>query len=90
MLIYVNNYNGYSKGHEDVLILIFINIFTLRMMLMVLESSTLNSLVVRPSPLSLASQHLHGKMYLIPLVGTATANSSTSQQLSGVAPLCPS
>ena len=69
---------------------IYLFLFTLRMMLMVLESSTLNSLVVSPSPLSFASQHLHGKLYLIPLVGTATANSSTSQQLSGVAPLWPS
>lgn len=60
------------------------------MMLMVLESSTLKSLAVRPSPLSLASQHLHGKMYLIPLVGTATDSSSTNQQLSGVTPLWPS
>lgn len=57
---------------------------------MVLESSTFNSLTVKPSPLSLASQHLHGKMYLIPLVGTATDSSSTNQQLSGVTPLWPS
>lgn len=59
-------------------------------MLIVLESSTFNSLAVRPSPLSFANQHLHGKMYLIPLVGTATDSSSTNQQLSGVTPLWPS
>lgn len=59
-------------------------------MLIVLASKTLNSLVARPSPLSLASQHLHGNMYLIPLVGTATDSSSTNQQLSGVMPLWPS
>lgn len=56
---------------------------------MLIASSILNTLDVRPSPLSLASQQLHGKIYLMPLVGTATANSSTSQQLSGVAPLWP-
>lgn len=59
-------------------------------MLIVLASKTLNSLAARPSPLSLASQHLHGNMYLIPLVGTATDSSSTNQQLSGVMPLWPS
>lgn len=59
-------------------------------MLIVLASKTLNSLQARPSPLSLASQHLHGNMYLIPLVGTATDSSSTNQQLSGVMPLWPS
>lgn len=56
---------------------------------MLIASSILNTLDVRPSPLSLASQQLHGKIYFMPLVGTATANSSTSQQLSGVAPLWP-
>lgn len=53
-------------------------------------SSTLNTLEVKPSPRSLASQHLQAKIYLTPLVGTATDSSSTSQQLSGVAPSWPS
>lgn len=53
-------------------------------------SSTLNNLAVSPSPRSLASQHLQAKIYLTPLVGTATDSSSTSQQLSGVAPSWPS
>lgn len=57
---------------------------------MAVASSTLKTLAVSPSPRSLASQHLHWKIYLIPLVGTATDSSSTNQQLSGVAPLCPS
>lgn len=54
------------------------------------ESSTLNTLAVNPSPRSLASQHLQANIYLTPLVGTATHSSSTSQQLSGVAPSWPS
>lgn len=53
-------------------------------------SSTLNTLAVNPSPRSLASQHLQANIYLTPLVGTATHSSSTSQQLSGVAPSWPS
>ncbi len=53
-------------------------------------SSTLKNLEVKPSPRSLASQHLQAKIYLTPLVGTATDSSSTSQQLSGVAPSWPS
>lgn len=44
---------------------------------------------VRPSPLSLASQHLQTKLYMTPLVGTMMVSSSNSQQLSGVAPSCP-
>jgi len=53
-------------------------------------SNTLNTLAVSPSPRSLASQQLQAKTYLTPLVGTATDSSSTSQQLSGVAPSWPS
>lgn len=59
-------------------------------MAMASASGTLNTLAVKPSPRSLASQHLQAKIYLTPLVGTATASSSTSQQLSGVAPSWPS
>lgn len=44
---------------------------------------------VSPSPLSLASQHLQTKLYMTPLVGTTMVSSSISQQLSGVAPSCP-
>lgn len=65
------------------------SVWTFRMMLMVVASSMFKTLAVRPSPLSLASQHLHRKLYWMPLVGTATDSSSTSQQLSGVAPLWP-
>lgn len=64
-------------------------VYTLREMLIVSASMTLNTCAVNPSPRSLASQYLHGKTYMMPLVGTATVNTSTNQQLSAVAPSCP-
>lgn len=62
---------------------------TLRPTLTQSASRMLRIREVSPSPLSLASQHLQTKLYMTPLVGTTMLSSSTSQQLSGVAPSCP-
>lgn len=62
---------------------------TLRPTLTQSASRMLRIREVSPSPLSLASQHLQTKLYMTPLVGTTMVSSSTSQQLSGVAPSCP-
>ena len=62
---------------------------TLRPMLTQSASRMLRIREVSPSPLSLASQHLQTKLYMTPFVGTMTVSSSSSQQLSGVAPSWP-
>lgn len=62
---------------------------TLMPMLTHSASRMLRTREVSPSPMSLASQHLQAKLYMTPLVGTMMLSSSISQQLSGVAPSCP-
>lgn len=87
---YVKNFTVLMCESATNCVISFVCLQTFWEIAMASASNTLNTLAVKPSPRSLASQHLQAKIYLTPLVGTATASSSTSQQLSGVAPSWPS